>query len=188
MRQAPRHLAPGGGPLRLNQGGDVVEHDHIAAAARSRQHRTAHQQHALFQSQLLLPGVRVVLLEPGDDGARQRLQPRPFGKDMALQIVERFLQDGAGAVIHGAQAQVLVEDQHAGRQVGEDILQICLGRFEFGAVRFGHPARVVQLLCHAVERLRKYAQFIAARYLGAAAVVAARHRLGAGGEQRQGFG
>ena len=88
-------------------------------------------------------------------------------------------------MIHGAQAQLFVEYQHAGRKIGEDVLEISLGRFELGAVRFGHAARIVQLLGHAVERLGENAQFIAAGDLRAAAVVPARHRLGARGEQRQ---
>ena len=126
-----------------------------------------------------------MLPEAFDDGARQRLQPRPIGERLALQAFEGLLQYRAGPVIHRAQAQLLVQYQHAGRQIGEDVLQISLGRFEFGAARFGHAARIVELLGHAVERLGEYAQFIAAGDLRAAAVIAARHRLGARGEQGQ---
>ena len=52
-------------------------------------------------------------------------------------------------------------------------------------MRFGGAARIVQLLGHTVERLGEDAQLIVAGDLGTTAVVAARHRLRASGEQRQ---
>ena len=115
MCQAPRHFSPSGGALCLYQLGDVIEYDYVAAAARARQNRAAHQQHALGQLLLLLPGIGAVLFEAVDDGLRQRLQPRPFGEGLSPQAVEIFPQDGAGSVIDRDQAQLLVQYQHAGR-------------------------------------------------------------------------
>ena len=70
VRQAARHLAPGGVALRVEQRRDVVEHDHQAAAlALVRQRRAGPQQHARRRPR------------PAGSAARAtRARPRPAGR------------------------------------------------------------------------------------------------------------
>ena len=81
----------------------------------------------------------------------------------------------------------MIKNEYTCRQIGENALQVRLGGFELPLVEQSDALRLTQLLSHAVERLRKDAQLIAARDPSAARKIAARHRLGALGEHGERF-
>ena len=81
MRQTPRHLAPGRIALRLQQRGDVIEHQHHArgAAGVIGQRRAGAHQHMLAglgqQLDLFAP-VELLRLQPLLDGAQELREQR----------------------------------------------------------------------------------------------------------------
>ena len=111
----------------------------------------------------------------------------------AFRIVKKrhaltaFSGDGARASVRDGQRELVVVHQHAGGQVGEDVLQVRLRCLERGAVGRLAAARVLKLARHGIERLGEHAELVAARDRRLAGEVAARyrlHRLGGGGERR----
>ncbi len=98
-----------------------------------------------------------------------------------------LVQDAARPAVCNPQDKALIKNEHTRRQIGENALQVRLGGFELRLIEQRGALRLAQLLSHAVERLRKDAELIAARDPSAARKIAARYRLGALGEHGKRF-
>ena len=109
-----------------------VEYHDVARAAQSGQPRAAQQQHlaAGFTSALDLfrPFAAGVRCKRAVDLRRQLLQRRyalvPARNLESAQLFEVGPENGRRAMVEGSQAQAGIECQHAGRQVGEDALDV----------------------------------------------------------------
>ena len=176
MREAPRHFCPGSGTLRLNQLRNVVDHQHVAAAGRLRQAGAArvHRLRRALELQLELPGLAALAA---------KVRPHEIGESAELSA-----EDGGGAVVRDGKLQLMVKYQHPGGQVGEDVLEARLGRFERRAVGVEHAARLFELTRHGIERFGEHAELVAAGDRSLARKVAARYRLHRLSERRQWLG
>ena len=189
MSQALRHFAPRGRTLRGYQPRDVVEHHHVAAAARARQGRAAHQQrlrHAVGARdfELFLPFVAA----PGEaaqDGAGQRFVARPVLQPRLLEAGQIVAENRRRAAIRRPQAKAHIESQHAGGQIRQHRFEIGLRRLGLQAMVLGLRARLAQLMRHAVEGMRQHAQFVGRFDRRARREVATSHRLRAFGQDQQ---
>jgi len=113
--QAACHLAPGGVPLGLHEGGDVVEHDdeaagHVPGAGQSR--AGAHQDPApdlAPQDDLFAPLV-VAGLDVGTADLDELFQQRPPRRHLSQRQADGPLQvhakDRAGSLVGGPDAHV----------------------------------------------------------------------------------
>src|SRR5690606_26730029 len=101
--EAARDFGPGGGPLRLDELRDVIEHEDVAAAGGPRKRRTARMERpaAAFQRELALPAALAAL---GEDLAH-----------LGCERLELLAEDGVRALVGDGEPQVVVEHQHAGR-------------------------------------------------------------------------
>jgi hypothetical protein len=84
-----------------------------------------------------------------------------------------------------AQHEAPIENEHPGREVGQNRFEVGARRFDFGAMALGIAPRVVELARHLVERLGQDAQLVAAVDCLARREVAGSHRLRSLGEDRQ---
>jgi len=183
VREAARHLAPSRLPFRPQQVADVIEHDHITRIPALRQARAAHQQNlvaVLAQAlYLALPFAVGRLAESLHDGVAERPQQAVLFGDLAQRHALHFLQrhgkDLRRTGIHRAQAQFIVQRQHAGRQVGQHAFQVAFGAFHFALLLFAGLFRLKQLLRHLVEQAGQRAQLVAALYRVLAGKIALRH-------------
>jgi hypothetical protein len=100
------------------------------------------------------------------------LTPHRLGEVLQLGIENRL-----GAVVGNRELELVVEHQHAGRQIGENALQPRFRRFQRDAVGLDHMARLVELVDHRIEALSQHAELVARRYRHLAREIAARHRL-----------
>ena len=123
---------PGRVALRLQEVRDVVEDHDVARHGRTGQARAAHQQRARErghgQRGLLLPAGIPAPAEAVRHDLRERRERRyvasPFRQGYASEVRERLLQDDGGGEVGRAQAVVLVEREHARREVREDALEV----------------------------------------------------------------
>ena len=187
MRQAAGHLAPGGTALGGDQPGHVVKNHDITAPAAFRQARAAQQQHLrhavrALQFELGLPLVFLGRRELFANEGAQYLLARPFIDRDTDHTFEIVVEDGQRALVHRAQHETAVENQHAGGQVGQDRLEIAARRLHFRPVPLGVAPRLIELAGHAVEGLGQDAQFVTAVDRLARREVALRHGLRAFGQ------
>ena len=190
VRQTPRHLAPGRAALGGDQPRDVVEDHDVTAAAAFRQLRSAQQQDlrqaaGAIELDLRLPFLAAVFGEGVADRLSEDLLARPGVDGLGQQAGEVVVENGLRALIDGAQHEAAVEDEHAGRQIGQDRFEIGARRFDLGAMALGIAPRIVELARHLVEGLGQHAEFVAAVDRLARREVAGGHRLRSLGENRK---
>src|SRR6185503_14379826 len=114
MREAPRHLAPGEGPLRVDHLRDVVEDHDVTTSRRLRQLRSARVDRLAgnLELEVELPRLFALLAELRADELRE--------------AVPLLAQDGARPEVRDGKRELRVEHQHARGHVGEDILEMRL--------------------------------------------------------------
>ena len=104
------------------------------------------------------------------------------------EFFELGAEDGGRAAVGDRQAEILVKDQHAGGQVGEDVLQARFGCFQRRAIRLDDAARLLELAGHRIERFGQHAELVSARDRRGPREVAARDRLHRLGKRSERFG
>src|SRR6266853_622290 len=184
VSEPARDLAPGGGALCRDQLRDVIEYHDIPTPTGLGQRRTAYENHGptLAHLDLLLPRGSSVLFElrlQHTSKLGERVPILELKPDKGRNVL---VQDAARPAVCNPQDKGMIKNEYTCRQIGENALQVCLGGFELRLIEQRGTLRLAQLLSHAVERLRKDAQLIAARDPSAARKIPARHRLGALGE------
>ena len=156
VRQAARHLAPGFGTLRRDDLGDVVEHHQprllrhgrrrapAGSASRARARSAVRRRPATGRAR------RPRGSQPATRSARPPRWAKPsqaghFVEAPAAVGRQRQAQDARRPRVHGVDAAVAVEHDHAGRQVVEDGLQVGARAFELGHAALHQRARLGQL-------------------------------------------
>ena len=128
MGQAPGDFAPGGIALSPQQRRDVIENDHEAAGISTLggQRGTGANQHAptvLPEKFDLLPPVGVAAVKVALQHRQERLQSRPFRRDIhelfALALLQVDTENGARGPVGRADAQIRFQRDNAGRQATE---------------------------------------------------------------------
>src|SRR5262249_1426474 len=128
VRQAARHLAPGGIALRLQERRDVVEHDDEAAGAvLARQGRAGTHQYApaplTLEPELLAP-LALPRLEVPAAGRRKLCEQRAAGAGFAERLADDVLdlgpEDRAGGLVRSADRAVGLHRDDARGQARED--------------------------------------------------------------------
>ena len=153
VREAPRHLAPGGVALRLQQRGDVVEHQHHARSAADivRQRRAGAHEHAFAglggQLDLLAP-VELIVLQPRLHGreevSEQHAVVDRFVETRADRGLEIDAEDRARRLIGGAHGEIRRERYDARRKPRQD-------HGEPGSLRFDGLLAAARLLARAAR-------------------------------------
>src|SRR3989442_8102231 len=184
VSEPARDLAPGGRALRRDQLRDVGEYHDLATPTRPGQRRPPYENHRppLTHLDLLLPRGPPVLFELRLQHASKFGERVPILELKSNQGSNVLVQDASCPVVCNSEDKAMIKNEHTRRQIGENALQVRLGGFDLRLIEQGGALRLAQLLSHAVERLRKDAQLIAASDLSAARKIAARDRPAALGE------
>ncbi len=182
MRDAPRHVAPGGHALRRNQLGHVVEHHHRAfertfgAASHCHPHQQAFEPPGTADAHLFLRHFREAVAQP-------RLQRREFGHNlgerpvMARAGVER--QHARGGTVEKVNIAPRVEPDHPRGHRRKHRIKQPPALFGLAVILDQGAALALELARHPVENAAHQGDFIVAGGLDHLHVEIARaHRLG----------
>ena len=202
MRDAARHLAPGGLLLSLQKIGKIFEHDHVSRALvlmAQGCHGDRHVERCALQRHLHLAGGHAHAV----GAAQQRFQilqhfrrkyvrqARSAQHVLSVRIAfgVEHAQQGLVGVSNAAGG---IERKHAGRNALEDGLHLAAALVEFSigstgiaAGSFDLPPAGFQFLRHAVEGADQVANFIGGAYVDAVVETPARDFLRRLGQRSQ---
>ena len=187
VREPSRHLAPGGVSLRLDELGDVIEHDHVSLAARQRC-STAYENPSTpgrgdadfvaTVAQAVCRGLLEPLEQPVHQGVQLRVQVGEGFERPANHFVEIDAENFRGRTVGSDEPALAVQRQHSGGQSPEH-------RFEVSALRLDEKLagtrlvmRPLELAGHLVERGDKESDLVLGRPRELRFVVSAGDRLG----------
>ena len=171
--------------LGLQQRRYVVEHDDIAGRMTlvAGQRRARAGQHpapdCATQHDLLAPlGFAGREMNAGDvdELLEQRVPPGNVDQELAPSMLDVDAENRSRCLVCIADGQVLLEREHAGRQTGENYLEVGSLCFHQRLVQAGLAASSGQSLRHVIERTHQEAQFIITGHRQAPAVIPIGHR------------
>jgi hypothetical protein len=156
VRQPPGHLTPRSTALGGDESRHIIENDDIATVRFIRELRPPQEQDlwrsiGMLKFDLLLPFRALALGKGIDDGLAQHLLAWPDGCSLSAQTGKVVNEDGQCALIHRPQHEAPVEDEDAGRQIGQNRFQVGTCSFKLGAVAFVIASRLIQLAGHLLE-------------------------------------
>ena len=184
VREPPRHFAPCGIALRLQERRDVVEHDRVAvrAVGIAGQLRARADQHApaAFRAQhdLLAPLAVAVLqarARDADELPEQRLGFGELDDGLAYVSFEVYAENRARSMVGRPDPEVGLEGDDARRQARKDHLELAALALDLLLTLPRVLARAREPLRHVVERVHEKADLVARRRRHARRKVAARH-------------